>query len=71
MDLIVEVAPGANLDLDPELSGPDTTIVIYAATPEDPKLPVRRCMNANVTLRFVLLYGAAGARVDRQCTRNH
>lgn len=57
MDRIVEVALGANLDLDLELSGPSTTIVVYAAPSADPQLPVRRCMNANVTLRFVLLYG--------------
>ena len=29
----------------------------YAAEANDPVLPVRACMNANVVLRFVLLYG--------------
>lgn len=57
MDRIVEVALGANLELDLQLSGPGTTIVVYAAPSADPQLPVRHCMNANVTLRFVLLYG--------------
>jgi NADPH:quinone reductase len=56
MDRIVEVALGANLDLDLALSGPRTHIVDYAAEPADPVLPVRRCMSANVTLRFMLLY---------------
>jgi NADPH:quinone reductase len=56
-DRIVEVALGANLDIDLALSGPQTVIVDYAAEAEDPVLPVRRCMTANVTLRFVLLYG--------------
>jgi NADPH:quinone reductase len=56
MDRIVELALGANLDLDLALSGPRTHIVDYAAEPADPVLPVRRCMNANVTLRFMLLY---------------
>ena len=32
-------------------------IVTYAAEPADPVLPVRACMTANATLRFVLLYG--------------
>jgi NADPH:quinone reductase len=57
MDRIIEVALDANLDLDLELSGPRTTIVVYAAPSADPQLPVRRCMNVNVTLRFVLLFG--------------
>lgn len=57
MDRIVEVNLAANLDLDLALSGPGTTVVSYAADEPDPILPVRRCMAANVTLRFVLLYG--------------
>ena len=56
-DRIVEVALGANLQLDLGLSGPQTVIVSYAADGPDPVLPVRACMTANVTLRFVLLYG--------------
>jgi NADPH:quinone reductase len=56
MDRIVELALGANLDLDLALSGPRTHIVDYAAEPADPVLPVRRCMSANVSLRFLLLY---------------
>ena len=57
MDRIVEVNLPANLDLDLALSGPSTVVVTYAATADDPTLPVRRCMSANVTLRFILLYG--------------
>ena len=56
-DRIIEVAPGANLRLDLGVSGPETVIVCYAADGPDPVLPVRACMTANVTLRFVLLYG--------------
>jgi NADPH:quinone reductase len=56
MDRIVELALGANLDLDLALSGPQTVIADYAAEPADPVLPVRRCMIANVVLRFMLLY---------------
>jgi NADPH:quinone reductase len=55
---VVEVALGANLELDlAVLARPDARIVCYAAEPADPILPVRACMNANVVLRFVLLYG--------------
>ncbi len=57
MDRIVEVNLPANLDLDLGLAGPATTVVTYAATAEDPTLPTRRCMTANVRFRFVLLYG--------------
>jgi NADPH2:quinone reductase len=55
-DRIVEVALGANLALDLAVAGPGTVIVTYAAEPTDPVLPVRACMTANATLRFVLLY---------------
>ena len=61
MDRIIEVNLPANLELDLSLSGPGTTVVTYAATSEDPTLPTRRCMNANVSLRFVLLYGVPRA----------
>ena len=57
VDRVVEVALGANLDLDLALAHPDTVIVTYAAEPADPVLPVRACMTANVVLRFILLYG--------------
>jgi NADPH2:quinone reductase len=57
LDRIIEVALGANLELDLAVSGPRTYIVSYAAEAHDPVLPVRACMSANVTLRFVLLYG--------------
>jgi NADPH2:quinone reductase len=57
LDRIIEVALGANFELDLAVSGPRTYIVSYAAEAHDPVLPVRACMTANVTLRFVLLYG--------------
>jgi len=64
MDRIVEVALGANLALDLALSGPPTVVVSYAADGPDPVLPVRACMTANVTLRFVLLYGMTAGALD-------
>jgi len=61
VDRIVEVALGANLALDLAVSGPGTVAVTYAAEAEDPVLPVRACMTANVVLRFILLYGVPAA----------
>jgi len=65
MDRIVELALGANLDLDLAVSGPQTHIVVYAAEATDPVLSVRRCMTANVTLRFMLLYSIPAAAADQ------
>jgi|SRR5579875_280246 len=58
VDRVVEVALGANLELDLQLCHPGTVIVTYASEARDPVLPVRACMNANVTLEFMLLYRA-------------
>lgn len=63
VDRIVEVDLGANLDLDLAVSGPRTVISTYAAAGEV-SLPVRALMTANVTLRFVLLYGVLGPDFD-------
>jgi NADPH:quinone reductase len=58
VDHVVEVALGANLQLDlAVVRRPDARIVTYAAEAADPVLPVRACMTANVVLRFVLLHG--------------
>lgn len=68
VDRVVEVALGANLQLDLAVSRPDTVIVAYAAEPRDPVLPVRACMTANVVLRFVLLYAVPGPAIDQAVT---
>ncbi len=57
VDRVIEVALGANVQLDLAVVGPHATIVTYAAEAADPVLPVRACMTANVALKFVLLYG--------------
>jgi len=57
VDHVVEVALGANLQLDLAVLHSGGRIVTYAAEAADPVLPVRACMTANVVLRFVLLYG--------------
>jgi NADPH2:quinone reductase len=65
VDRVVEVALGANLALDLSVSRSGTTIVTYASEPQDPLLPVRACMTANVTLEFVLLYRVPDEALDR------
>ncbi len=63
-DRIVEVALGANLGLDLAVSRPGTVVTSYAAHPQDPVLPVRACMTANIVLRFMLLYTVPAAELD-------
>lgn len=57
VDRVVEVALGANLDLDVAVCRPGTEVVVYANEPTDPVLPTRRLMAANLTIRYMLLYG--------------
>jgi NADPH:quinone reductase len=65
VDRVLEVALGANLQLDLATARPHATIVTYAAEPADPELPVRPCMTANLTLKFVLLYGVPLTALDQ------
>jgi NADPH2:quinone reductase len=65
VDRAVEVALGANLELDLAVTRPYGTIVTYAAEPVNPELPVRACMTANLTLKFVLLYGVPMTALDQ------
>jgi NADPH2:quinone reductase len=55
VDRVVEVNLSANLPMDLALAGPATTVICYASA-ADPTLPVRACMAANITLRFVLVF---------------
>jgi NADPH2:quinone reductase len=57
VERIVEVALGANLELDLAVAGAGTVIAVYADEGTDPTLPTRRLMAANTTIRYVLLYG--------------
>src|SRR5579859_2596411 len=65
VDRVIEVALGANFELDLAVARPHATIVTYAAEPANPVLPVRACMTANVTLEFVLLYGVPMDSLDQ------
>jgi NADPH2:quinone reductase len=65
VDRVIEVALGANLSLDLAVAGPGAVIMTYAAEAADPALPVRACMTALATLKFMLLYRVPEAALDR------
>ena len=65
VDRVIEVALGANLQLDLAVVRPHATIVTYAAEAADPVLPVRACMTAGITFKFVLLYGVPMAALEQ------
>jgi NADPH:quinone reductase len=56
VDHIVEVALGANLELDLGVLARNGTVVTYAESGPDPAIPIRRLMRRNLTLRFMLIY---------------
>lgn len=60
VDRIVEVALAANLQLDLAVAAEHSVVATYAAA-EDPVVPIRACMNKNLILRFILLYGVPQA----------
>ena len=62
VELIVELAAGANADLDRAVLRPAGTIAIYANDGDRPfELPVREYMTLNARLQFVLLYTVPSA----------
>jgi len=61
VDHIVEVALGANLELDLGVLAPNGTVVTYAGSDPGPAIPVRRLMSRNLTLRFMLIYAVPPA----------
>lgn len=71
VDRIVELALTTNLELDLAVIAPGGTIVTYTQQRPDPSIPVIRLMSANLTLRFMLLYGvptdALTEAVDHVC----
>ncbi|MEV8505715.1 NADPH:quinone reductase [Actinoplanes sp. NPDC051475] len=65
VDLIVEVAPSANIDLDTELLAPNATVAAYG-TEGDGKLtfPTRLVIGRNVRFQFVLVLTMPAAYKD-------
>jgi len=59
VDRIIEVDLTANLEMDLLVSKPGTVVVVYAADGDEPVIPRRRLMTANLTLEFMLLYTVA------------
>jgi NADPH2:quinone reductase len=53
---VVEVALGANLDLDLAVCARNAAVSTYADDGAPPQLEVRKLMTANLVLRFVLVY---------------
>jgi NADPH:quinone reductase len=65
VDLVVEVAAGANAELDQAVLRPRGTISIYATEGGAPlALDVRRNMGLNVRYQFVLLYTVGWERIS-------
>ncbi|MEU1624383.1 NADPH:quinone reductase [Streptomyces sp. NPDC020096] len=57
VDIIVEVAPAANAELDHAVAAPNAVIAYYAGNPDDElRIPVRVAMTANLRWQGVLLY---------------
>ena len=56
VDRILELALGANLELDLEVLASGGTIVTYATEHTEPQLPVGRLLRQNVRLLFMLVY---------------
>ncbi len=57
VDIVVEVAPVANADLDAAVIARNGTVAIYASEGDDPlPVPVRPSMTANVRYQFILVY---------------
>jgi NADPH:quinone reductase len=56
VDLVVEVDPAANADLDQKVIATAGTVAIYAATAESTSLPTFPAIVANIRYQFVLVY---------------
>jgi NADPH2:quinone reductase len=57
VDIVVEVAPVANADLDAAVLARDGTVAIYASEGDEPlAIPVRPAMTGNVRYQFILVY---------------
>ncbi|SDH08247.1 zinc-binding dehydrogenase [Pseudonocardia oroxyli] len=56
VDRVVEVALGANIELDVAVAAPGAIISVYAREPENPRIPANDLMAANAVISFELLY---------------
>lgn len=66
VDRVVELALGANLDLDVAVAAPNAIVTSYANDAgKAPELPVRDLMVPNLTLRFMLVYTLPRPALDQ------
>ena len=56
VDLVVEVAPVANAELDAAVLAPNATVAAYASEEPPLAVPVRRAMRVNARYQFLLVY---------------
>lgn len=56
VDRIVEVALGANIDIDAAVLAPHATIAVYAGESEQPRIPILPLAVANASIQFALMY---------------
>ena len=56
VDIIVEVAPATNAELDAAVLGQGGTVSIYASEDEPLSIPIRPAMTNNLRYQFILLY---------------
>jgi NADPH2:quinone reductase len=65
VDLVVEVNPYANADLDAAVLKPDGVVAVYASSGTEPMaLDVRASMTKNLRWRFLLMYTAPAAEKE-------
>ncbi len=64
VDLVVEVAPAANAELDAAVVATHATVAVYANDAPTAAIPVRAHMTTNTRYQFVLLYTVPDAAVD-------
>jgi NADPH2:quinone reductase len=65
VDVVVEVAPASNAELDRAVLAPGATVAMYANDAAELCLPIRASMTANARYQFVLLYGVPAAAKAR------
>jgi NADPH2:quinone reductase len=65
VDRIVEVALGANIDIDAAVIAPNAVIAVYAGESEQPRIPILPLAVANSSIQFALMYTVSGAEFRR------
>lgn len=56
VDLVVEVAPATNAEIDAAVLAPNGTVTCYASEEQPLSIPIRRAMRPNARYQFMLVY---------------